>query len=242
MLKKISFVVFILLLSGCTSIYNPATQRKEYYFISERSEIDIGQSIAKKFIQENKMLENSQKLVYVRAVGQKIAAISYRNNLRYEFFIIDDDKINAFALPGGYIFLHRGLLENFNNKDELAFVLSHEIGHVDARHSLKRLQANMGFTLLTLPLRLNSEQASAKALTDSLFTVVSSGYSRKDEFQADSLALQYMEEGGFDPGAAISVFEMFKRHTTGTSAPYYLRTHPHHDERIENVKSKLRAQ
>lgn len=242
-MKRLGIVLLLpVLLTGCTTIYNPATQKHESYFINDRQEVAMGVNMAEQFKKQHKMLDDPQRLAYVQAIGEKIAAQCHREYLAYHFYIIDEETINAFAVPGGHVFVYKGLLDK-TDEDELAFVLGHEIAHITARHGVKRLQASLGFTFLSVPLLFLGDEQAGKAthdLANRLFTIVSQGYSRSDEFQADALGMAYTLKAGFDPEASLSLFKMFKEQAQKVNEiPFYLRSHPTPDQRIENAKKEI---
>ncbi|MDD5565500.1 MAG: M48 family metallopeptidase [Candidatus Omnitrophica bacterium] len=243
MSKEISRLIVIILLAGitgCVTLYNPVSQRKEYYVTNEKGEIEWGISMANQFIQGKPLLRNSLLLAYVEKIGGRLGSVSHRNYLKYRFYIIDEPIVNAFAVPGGFIFIYRGLLDKLD-ENELAFVLAHEIGHICARHGLKRLGASVGTVVLGEALLRKPNQKDAKELVYKLFNLVSLGYSRSDELQADALAFEYTHKAGYDPTAGIRVFELFKRiEKSQAQVPIYLRTHPYPDARIGQIQRKLK--
>ena len=234
------FVFFCLFVSGCITIYNPATERDEVYFISEETEIEIGGNLAKKIVNDNKMVDDPARSDFLKKIGNKIAGASDRSSLTYNFYIVDDGQMNAFALPGGYIFVNKGLIDK-TTRDELAFVLAHEIGHVTARHSLKRLQASLGLGLLIDIALGSSDKANIRQAVDIAYGVIASGYSRKDELLADSLGIKYVYAAGYDPEAAITLLKNLERETDQGYTPIFLRSHPVIEDRISNVKDKIKT-
>lgn len=230
-------LVFII---GCASAYNPITGKREWYLFDDPTEISWGQAMAKQFIAEHKMIEDQESLNRLRNLGQAIAKNSHRSYLIYHFYLVDQDQVNAFAMPGGYVFIYQGLFEKVN-QDQLAFVLAHEIGHVAARHSLKRLGAAMGIGVLTTVLLGEPQQSSARQLTNQFFNIISLGYSRSDELEADSLGIEYTINSGYDPRAAIDLFALLdKENKQKGQVPFYLRTHPYTDQRIKNIGLKIK--
>jgi predicted Zn-dependent protease len=229
----------ILYLNGCVTIYNPATEQKETYFISEETEIDIGKNMVEDIIRQNKILEDKELAAYLNEIGQNIARASHRNTLAYEFYVLDDDKINAFALPGGFVFVNKGLLDQAT-EDELAFVLSHEVGHISARHSLKRLQSSLGISLLLGIALRNPNQQTIRGAINVVHNVIALGYSRKDELLADSLGINYVNKAGYDPQAAISLIEKLGKKDKNQPL-VFLRSHPLPDQRLANIKKELKA-
>ncbi len=241
--KKVRVGLLLLLttlVSGCITIYNPATQRREIYFIDDNSEILIGKNLATQILkQEKKVVRDKTLLLWVRNIGEKIAKVCDRNYLQYNFYILDKKEMNAFALPGGYVFVNRGLVEK-TNKDELAFCLGHEIGHICARHPVKRLQVSLGWNLLlTLALK-GTKYADIKRGIDVIYNIIALGYSREDEFLADSLGVKYAYKAGFNPYGAISLLEKLRREGGEDNSLVFLRSHPPINRRIENVKEKIK--
>lgn len=236
---KNNILLLVLFFVGCATVYNPATQKTEYYFIDDNTEVLMGKNIAQDITKENKVLDDPTQLRYIKELGDHIAQVSDRNYLTYHFSILDEGGINAFSLPGGYIFVNKGLLDHAN-KDEVAFVLAHEIAHVAARHSVKRLQASLGINLLLGLALKDVESDTINRAVSIVYNVVSLGYSRGDELLADSLAVKYMHRAGYNPRAAVTLMEKLKEgHNDYTLV--FLSSHPPPDERIKNIQEKIRA-
>ena len=237
-MARISIFFLTILIIGCTTIYNPATQKKEFYFIDDNSEILIGRNLALQFLSENKVLKDERLLSFVREIGEKVSKVSDRSYLPYHFYVLDYDDINAFALPGGYIFINKGLVDK-TDTDGLAFVLGHEIAHVCARHSIKRLQVSLGLNLL-LGLALgDAKHADLRKGIDIIYNIIALGYSRQDEFLADSLGVTYAQKAGFSPYGAITVLNKLKEEGEKDYRLVFLRSHPPLEERIINVRRKI---
>jgi len=223
-------------------VYNPATGREEMYLFDEQYEINLGNSIAKQIVSQTKMVNDPEALAYVREIGEKLVVASHRSYLDYNFYIVDSEEINAFALPGGHIFVNKGLIDAVS-EPELAFVIGHEIGHVCARHSMKRFQAAFGLQLVMAVL---SSQFNQKAIGDLISEVdkyVSLGFSRKDEYQADALGVTYVYQAGYDPKASLLVFERFKeieKEYGSNAPPIFLRSHPKPDDRYAAANLKIK--
>ena len=232
------FVVLVLLV-GCVSVYNPVTGKNEWYIFDEKGEISWGDAMARQFIRENRISTDSGQTALIKSLGEKVAGISHRNNLKYHFYLIDGPEVNALAMPGGHIFVYKGLADKVN-QEELAFVLAHEVGHVSARHSLKKLGASLGFSVLAATLLRSPSQAEAKQMADRVYGLIALGYSRKDELQADDLAFQYTKSSGYNPKAALTLFEKLKAQNNRGRVPFYLSSHPDPDERIKNIEEKIK--
>lgn len=212
------------------------------HFFDEKCEINLGNSLAKRMVFRTKMVNDPEALAYVREIGEKIVVASHRSHLNYKFYIVDSEDINAFALLGGHIFVNKGLLDAVT-EDELAFVLAHEVGHVCARHGFKRFQAAFGLQLLMAVL---SGQPNRKSFNDLIAEVdkyVSLGFSRTDEYLADSLGVTYAYQAGFDPKASLLVFERFEKieKEHGFAAmPVFLRSHPKSKDRYSAANTRIK--
>ena len=150
---------------------------------------------------------------YVNEIGQRLAQGSHRPGLQYHFTVVDSPEINAFALPGGYIYITRGIMSYLNSEAELAGVIGHEIGHVTARHSVQQMSAataaGVGATLLEIFVPVLRNQAGDTAI-NMLGNVLLSGYGRDHELEADRLGAQYLVRAGYDPQAMIKVIGVLK--------------------------------
>ncbi|MCM8783786.1 MAG: M48 family metallopeptidase [Candidatus Omnitrophica bacterium] len=240
------FIVIILpglatsFLSGCATVYNPATQQKELILIDTGTEVMLGKQIDFQISQSYEIVKGTQDNERVNIIGKKVAEVSDRQDIRYIFKIVKDKEVNAFCTPGGYVYIHTGLLEKVND-DELACVIGHEIGHVAARHIVKKLQAQLGYELLvSLALGRGGAQEIEKALNVA-FNIIALGYSREDEFLADKLGIKYAYKAGYDPQAMINFFkklqELKKDKTMAT--PLFLRSHPYLEQRIERAGQEI---
>ncbi len=244
-LKIANFVFFVLtifLFSGCVTIYNPATGRKETLLIDTADEVALGRDMDKQIQNKLKILNDHQMQNRLDYIGGKVSAFSDRKDLTYYFKIVKDKELNAFAVPGGFIYVNSGLMD-IANDDELAGVLSHEIGHIAARHSVKKLQTALGYQLIMgIALGLTGEQAVGSAM-DIVFNVVNLGYSRKDELLADKLAVRYTKRAGFNPYGVVTFFEKLKKEAQAKGANYnlvFLSSHPPIEERIKKVEEEIK--
>jgi predicted Zn-dependent protease len=150
--------------------------------------------------------------------------------------------VNAFACPGGFVYIHKGLLDKLN-QDELAFVLAHEVGHVTARHAVKRIQADLGFQMVISLALLGTGQEQAAALgniSGTVYNLVALGYSREDEMLADKLGIKYASRAAYDPNGGIGALEKLKQEGGSWHVPF-LSTHPDIDARIKKAKAEVAA-
>jgi len=202
----------LLLLAGCA--VNPVTKQKDFVLMSEQQELALGAEAAKLVARQMPLLAEDDPLVrYVNKVGSKVAAVSDRPRLFYRFHVVDDATINAFALPGGYIYVNRGLLVHFNSEAELAAVLGHEIGHVTARHAVQRHSKAQAYQLgvaIASIFAPGAAQAASK-VSDMVAMAVIQGYGREAELQSDELSLKYLQAAGYDARATIALLESIQR-------------------------------
>ncbi len=204
------------LFSGCAT--NPVTGKQDFALISEEKEIKIGQREHQNILKQFKKLENPGLQNYVEGLVQELASKSHRSNLDFHVTVLDSPDINAFALPGGYIYITRGIMAYMNSEAELAGVLGHEIGHVTARHGVRQQSAGQAagaaVTILgaatawiTRDGRIANEVAN-QAGRGSLALI--RGYGRKHELEADRLGAEYLANVGYDPEEMINVVEILK--------------------------------
>lgn len=239
-LSTIYYLLSTILL-GCATEYNIATQRKEFIYYDTEKEVRIGKSIAKEIEKKYKLLDDPLLIQRVTSIGKRVAAVSDRKDLNYEFNILDGDEANAFALPGGFIYCYKGLLDKVDSDDELACLLGHEIAHITAKHAIKKLQAVVGYTLIRIITGVIPETAQMGKGLDVAFEQILSGFSREDELLADRLGVRYAERAGFSPYNMIDFLEKLHRiELKKLPRPKsYLKTHPYIPDRIRVVKEEI---
>ena len=230
-------------LAGCA--INPVTGDRELALISEEQEISMGREAAAQARAALGVVPDEALQGYVGGIGRELAGTSERAALPWEFHVVDDPSPNAFALPGGFIFVTRGLMSLMNSEAELAAVLGHEIGHVTARHSVSQLsraqlaQLGLGVGMILSP-DLRGLGDAANAGLSLLFLK----YGRDDERQSDELGFRYMLEHGYDVHEMDDVFNALQQagRLAGQSpVPTWLASHPSEPERIEAVRDRIAA-
>ncbi|MDD5238612.1 MAG: Maf family nucleotide pyrophosphatase, partial [Candidatus Omnitrophica bacterium] len=244
MLRKLDVKILILVclfLSGCATEYSIVTGKEETFYYSTDKEVQMGQSIAKEVAKEYKMADDPLIRKRVEDIGQKIAAVSDRKEIDYHFDVIDDEEVNAVSLPGGFVYVNKGLIDNVSSDDELAGVLAHEVGHIVARHSIKKLQAMQGYSILRLLLAVTPQTGEVGGAADAAFTQLMLGYSREDELLADQLGARYTRLAGYDPHGIIKFLDKLQEiNKRKPLRPYnYFKTHPYVPDRIREVKQEL---
>ena len=231
----------ILLAAACA--INPVTGKKELSLISEQGEIELGKETDAEIGQEYGFYQDKELSAYVAAVGEVMVPSTHRPQLEYHFAVLDTPVVNAFAAPGGYIYVTRGILALMNSESELADVLGHEMGHVNARHSVRRVSQMLLLQVgLAVGSALSDTFAKIAGVAGLGAQVLFLKFSRDDEREADALGVQYARAGQFNSGEMISFFSSLERYgdlSGGHSLPGFLSTHPLTSERIQNVKAML---
>jgi predicted Zn-dependent protease len=206
--RTILLVLAALVLGGCAT--NPVTGGHDIVTISEAQEIEIGRKTHPQILQQYGRYDDEALQTYVNEIGQRIAARSHRPDLQYTFTVLDSDDVNAFALPGGYVYITRGIMAYLNNEAQLVAVLGHEVGHVTARHAVRQqtgaTAAGVGATLIGI-LTGSGDLANVANMAGSALI---SGYGRDMELEADSLGAEYLNRLGYDPKAMIDVVRLLK--------------------------------
>ena len=234
----------LFILTGCSTEYNLVTKQEEKYYYSTDQEVKMGKSIDRQVTKEYKFSGDPLQLKRVQDIGAKIAAVSDRKEIDYHFQVLDDDTVNAVSLPGGYVYVNTGLLDKISNDDELACILAHEVGHIVARHSIKKLQALQSYSLLRLLVAVSPVSGDVGNAADTAFTQFLLGYGREDELLADQLGARYARLAGYDPRGMITFLNKLQdinRRMPPTERSYY-KTHPYVPDRIRVVKQELGEQ
>jgi MAF protein len=253
MFKKLKVDVFMCLLitlcpcalatflSGCSTEYNIVTGKEEAFYYSTDKEVQMGQAISRQVEKEYKLADDPLIQKRVEDIGKKIASVCDRKEIDYTFKVLDDEEVNAVSLPGGFVYINKGLIDKVDNDDELAGVIGHEVGHIVARHSIKKLQAFQGYSILRILLISAPQTAGVGTAADAAFTELLLGYSREDELLADQLGTRYLKLAGYDPRGMIKFLEKLQeinRHKPLRPKSYF-RTHPYVPDRIRVVKQEL---
>lgn len=230
----------VIALSTCAT--NPVTGKKELSFVSESQEISMGREYSGQVAQEMGVYPDSSIQGYVSAIGKELAVTTERPRLPWTFTVMDDPQVNAFALPGGYIFITRGILTHMNSEAELATVLGHEIGHVTARHSVQQMTRQQLAQLGMVAGAIASEKiAQNLGVISQGLGVLFLKYGRDDESQADALGFRYALNDGYDVRRMVDMFETLQRvsGTAGQRIPEWQSTHPDPGNRIAATEARL---
>lgn len=241
-----AIITTAMFLAGCAGLgtFNPATGQKEFIVISTASEVDMGRNVHSEIANKYKLSDDNTKIERLRTIGQRLAQVSDRQDYEYNFYLLKKDDINAFTTPGGNIYMFTGLYDKLETDDEIAAVLAHEMGHCAAKHVVKRIQANLGYNLVSslvlTQLKIEDEEKKRIAYAaNSVVSLVMLGYSREDEYTADRLSIKYVYLAGYDPEGIIKTLEILKENSKGPQGPIILRSHPYLDERITQARIEI---
>ena len=205
------FIIITLSIINLSCATNPVSGTPDFVTITEQQEISIGASYHSKILEGNTLIKNKELNDYFQKLGNEIARKSHRPNLKWTFTLIDDPTFNAFATPGGYIYMYRGMLNFFNSEAELAGVIGHEIGHVTARHAVRGMSTAQVTNLLIGIIQSN---VPGGQLTGNAFNlmniIINRGYGRKFELEADQLGEEYLIRNNYDPSAMSAFLKILK--------------------------------
>ncbi|GLR19009.1 M48 family metalloprotease [Portibacter lacus] len=241
MFNKLSFAAIVLcmitLLPAC--IRNPVTGRRQVSFMSEAQEKKIGQENDPQIVAQFGLYQDPKMQKFIDQKGQEMVARSHRPDLGFEFKILDSPVINAFALPGGYVYFTRGIMAHFNNEAQFAGVLGHEIGHVTARHSAEQYtKQTLGQILFVGGLIVSPEFRQFANEAQQGLGLLFLSFSRGNESQSDILGVNYSSYIGYDAHEMAGFFKTLERKSAGTEAgsvPEFMSTHPDPGRRFETV-------
>ena len=234
----------VMRVSGCA--YQPGSfgdLTGGFNLIPQDMEIQIGAEAATEVEAEERVFNQPYIQDYINSLGQRLAQASRRPDIAYQFKVIDTDDINAFALPGGFIYVNRGLIEEAGSEAELAGVLAHEIGHVAARHGAKRMSKlitlQLGFALFWELSEKERDEELGLMIADAIATGFLLKNSRDDERQADDLGTETLYYAGYDPIALAYFFDKLAKEHSPSAIETFLSTHPSPGERIQNVQALI---
>jgi len=249
------------LLAACGTVVNPVTGKKELSVMDESEEVAGGAKAHDEVLKEYGVYGNARLQAYVNDLGQRLAAQSHRANLKWTFTVLDSPEINAFALPGGYVYVTRGIMAYMESEADLAGVMGHEIGHVTARHGAQRATrqqaAGIGVMAATVLGQVLGVGNLGGQVAQSAAAGYVASYSRDQESQADELGAEYLSRNRYDPQNMIDVIQVLKNQELFAadvaksegrqiaSASSWLSSHPANDKRLADIKTfaaKYKAQ
>ena len=247
-MKKNLLLILYLLITGCS--VNPVTGKQDFVMISENQEVAMGKRYHSQILQQTPPYEDAVLQAYVQKIGDSLSAKSHRPNLYYRFTVLDSPDINAFALPGGYIYIYRGLMAYLSSEEELAAVLGHEIGHVTARHSVRQYSQSQLLGILSTAIERNQGK-SAGNIANLASGALLSGYGREMELEADDLGTQYIFQDGYSADGMLKLLSVTKDQEVYSKALAEKRgqeprsyhgvfaSHPTNDKRLQKILDEV---
>ncbi len=237
-MKIKAFIILSILFVIASCSRNPVTGKRDFMLMSEGQEIALGQQSDPGIVQSFGLYNDAEIQKFINEKGLEMAKISHRPNLNYEFKVLDSPVVNAFAVPGGYVYFTRGILAHFNNEAEFSGVLGHEIGHITARHSAKQYSKQMLSQVLFVGGLIVSENfrkfaGAAQQGMGLLFLK----FGRDHESESDRLGVEYSSQVGYDAHEMANFFNTLSKlqHESGAAIPDFLSTHPNPADRNRKV-------
>ncbi len=245
--RKITFIIAGIVILGLAAwiiscAVNPVTGKKEFMLLTEADEIALGQQTDAEIVQTYGIYEDPELTAYIEGLGKTMSKKTHRPNLPYTFKVLDTPVVNAFAVPGGYVYFTRGILGYLNNEAEFAGVLGHELGHVNARHSaVQYSRAQLAQLGLGVGMIFSEKFRQYAGLAEFGVSMLFLSYSRDNERQADDLGVLYSTLTGYDSNGMATFFTTLERMNPSSesgSLPEWFSTHPNPVNRIQAVKKK----
>ena len=241
MVKKIVGIVLLVICSlgaGCS--VNPVTGEKQFMLISRAQEKEIGDKYAPQVEKQlGGRIENADLQNYISKVGRSVSSVSHIPGGRFKFAAVNDDSVNAVALPGGYIFITRGMLKKMTSEAQLASVLAHETAHVTARHVGQAMSNQIGVDILLSVLLSDETGQAARTATNLGIQLVGLKFSRSNETQADGVGMDYLVKAGYDPKAMVEVMRMLDAENK-VKRIEFLSSHPDPGNRAYELEQRIR--
>ncbi|HEY7569691.1 MAG TPA: M48 family metallopeptidase [Gemmatimonadaceae bacterium] len=228
--KSAGFMLGAVLLTGCV--------------VSTQQEVELGTQYAQQINAQLPIMNDASVNSYINSLGNSIARVADTRNLRWRFYVVDSREVNAFAVPGGYVYINRGLIERARTMNQLAGAMAHEIAHVTRRHSVQQMaQAQRADAGLTLACILTSvcQSGAASAAIQVGGSALFAKFSRDDEQEADEYGVQYLVQAGIDPRGMVDMFRTLlnERRSQPTAVDAWFRTHPLEEDRIAQTQAQI---
>ena len=242
MSKKLVLLISGLIFCLCTGCaVNPITGEEELMLISQQQDIEIGRKYAPEV--EKQMggrIDNEDLQNYIDSVGQKLARVSHRPYLEYHFVALEHKSINALALPGGYVFITRGMLKELTTEAQLAAILAHEIAHIVARHASAAMSREIGISILLSAVASEKTPQGVLAAADLTRQILGLQYSKEDEREADLGGLDYMVRAGYNPYGMVETMQMLQNQQKVRPIEFFS-THPAPQNRTAYLTGRIQT-
>jgi predicted Zn-dependent protease len=243
MVKKLSRLILALSLCFCTGCaVNPITGKEELMLVSEQQDIEIGRNYAPEV--EKQMggrIENENLQNYINSVGQRTVQVSHRRNFEYHFVALNDKSVNALALPGGYVYITKGMLEKLTTEAQLAAILAHEVTHIVARDVSALMSREIGIDILLAAATPEKTPRGVLLARDLTRQILGLRFSRQDERDADLGGLSYMVRAGYNPYGMVETMQILQN-MQKTRPIEFFSTHPNPENRIEYLTEEVQAE
>jgi predicted Zn-dependent protease len=230
----------LLILGSCFCLAtNPITGQTQFMLFPESHDTRIGKTYAPEI--EKQMggrIEDQTLQTYIDNIGQKIARVSHYRNFEYHFTAVNSKTVNAFAMPGGYIFITKGMLKNLQTEAQLAAILAHETVHVVARHSSAAASAQIGTDILLSAVITDETSQHLTTVTELARSLIDLKYNRDDEYQSDLAGLDYMVAAGYDPYGMVETMAILEQQQKSVPIEF-LSTHPSPQNRQDDIREKI---
>ena len=228
--KSARLAVAALLLTGCV--------------VSTQQEVQLGAQYAQQINAQLPIMRDASVTSYINSLGNSLARVADNRNLNWRFYVVDSREVNAFAVPGGFVYINRGLIERARTMNQLAGAMAHEIAHVTQRHSVEQMaQAQRADAGLTLACILTSvcQSGAASAAIQVSGSALFAKFSRDDEGEADRYGVQYLVAAGIDPRGMVDMFQTLlnERRSRPTAVDAWFRTHPLEEDRIAETQAQI---
>ena len=233
-MRRISMPWIYVLVLACATVGSGASAR----LIGEKQELDMGRNASRQIEQQYRVSKNKEHIALVRGMGEKIAAVSSRPKLPWEFKVLESKEVNAFSVPG-FVYVNTGLIEFADgDRDALAGVVAHEVAHTTAKHAVKSAEEQLKYGLA---INLIFGNADGRKLGGIAANLTLLGYGRKHEFQADAIGCRYMNGAGYDPNGMLRFFRKLqaKEGKDSGGLAVYFRTHPPTRDRIARLEKEI---
>lgn len=245
-MKRLIFALSALFfaLNGCATV--PYTDRQQIMMVSAEEESQLGATLFTDVKKSSKINTDASMNSMVSSVGKRIAAAADRPEYKWEFVVVEDKTVNAFALPGGKVAFHTGIMPICQDESGVAAVMGHEVAHVLARHGSERMSQQQALSIGSVAL-MAAVSGSSPVVKEGVMQAYGVGaqvgvllpYSRSHELEADRIGMILMAKAGYDPRHAVSFWERMLANKNGSSAPAFLSTHPSDQKRIDELKGFL---
>ncbi len=239
MLRRIACALLVTLFAASCA----TTDGQPVNMLSTQDEVRLGKEMSVEIERQEKVLKDPAIQTYVRGIGERLVRVAQRQGLPYTFTVIDaPDTVNAFALPGGYMYIYTGLMKLCSNEAELAGVMAHELGHVVAQHHGRAMTRQMGYNLLMTAVLGQNPNAVGQLVGGFVGTSMAMRYSRQDEYEADRLGMDMLFRSGYRPDAMVSFMEKLQsieaKRGAGPGLPLFS-SHPPTQERAQTLLQLL---